>query len=566
VRFAPSREAIRLDIVTGESAPTDRELDALRRVATLVAQEASPQDLFDAVAEEVGRLLPVGTTTMGRFEPDDCVTTVASWSATEVAFPTGGRWPIEGTNVAWMVFQTGRAARLDDFSGATDPIGVAAREAGYTSAVGSPIVVKGHLWGVVTATSSQGQLPPGTEARLASFTELVATAIAHAEARGALERVAEEQAALRRVATLVAEAAPAGEIFRAVSEEVARLFGDGLAGVGRFDLDGKAVTLVGLAPPSLEGFEIGTRMYITDGMPAARVRATGRSARVDRADLEAVSVFARRHSIVSSVSSPIIVEGKLWGATTAMSTTKLLPPDTERRLERFSELVATAIANAENRSELAASRRRIVAASDQARHRIERDLHDGTQQRLVALALAVRAVEADAPPDLTSLRSELSRIAAGLVDATAELQEISRGIHPGNLAQSGLGPALRTLARRSPVPVDLEITIEGRLPEAIEVAAYYVTSEALANTAKHAQASRGEVSMTARDNAIVLSIRDDGVGGADLSRGSGLVGLTDRVQALGGTVDVQSVVGRGTCITTILPLDVEAIDDRAEGR
>ena len=184
------------------------EQAALRRVATLVAQGASPRDLFEAVAEEVGRLLPVGSATMGRFEPDDSVTTVASWSSTEAAFPTGRRWPTEGTNVAWMVLQTGRAARIDDFSAATDPIGVAAREAGYKSAVGSPIVVEGHLWGVITATSTEGPLPPGTEARLASFTELVATAIANAESQSALEQLADEQAALRRVATLVAQDAP----------------------------------------------------------------------------------------------------------------------------------------------------------------------------------------------------------------------------------------------------------------------------------------------------------------------------------------------------------------------
>ena len=192
----------------------------------------------------------------------------------------------------------------------------------------------------------------------------------------------------------------------------------------------------------------------------------------------------------------------------------------------------------------------------------EHDLHDGTQQRLVALGLAVRAIEADAPGDLANLHDELSRIAAGLVEATAELQEISRGIHPANLSQSGLGAALRTLARRSPIPVDLEITIEGRLPESVEVAAYYVTSEALANTAKHAQATRVEVSLTSRDNAAFLSIRDDGIGGADPARGSGLVGLVDRVQALGGTIDIQSTRGEGTCITTMLPLDAEASTDR----
>ena len=196
-----------------------------------------------------------------------------------------------------------------------------------------------------------------------------------------------------------------------------------------------------------------------------------------------------------------------------------------------------------------------MTASDETRRRIERNLHDGTQQRLVALALALRAVEADPPADLTDLRFELSQIAVGLVDAAAELQEISRGIHPATLSDGGLPPALRTLARRSPIPVDLEITIEGRLADSIEVATYYVTSEALANAAKHSQASRLDVSLTARGKAVYVTIRDDGIGGADPARGSGLVGLVDRVEAVGGTIDIRSPRGDGTRITAILPLD-----------
>jgi signal transduction histidine kinase len=198
-----------------------------------------------------------------------------------------------------------------------------------------------------------------------------------------------------------------------------------------------------------------------------------------------------------------------------------------------------------------------VTASDDARRRIERNLHDGTQQRLVALGLAVRAVEADIPAVLTDAHSKLSRIATGLADAAAELQEISRGIHPANLSHGGLGAALRTLARRSPIPVDLEVTTEGRFPESVEVAAYYVTSEALANAAKHAQASGVKVSLASRDKSLVLSIRDDGIGGADPLRGSGLVGLVDRIQALGGTIQVESPPGDGTRIVALLPLELD---------
>jgi signal transduction histidine kinase len=234
-----------------------------------------------------------------------------------------------------------------------------------------------------------------------------------------------------------------------------------------------------------------------------------------------------------------------------------LPADTEGRLEKFTELLATAIANAESRSELAGSRRRIVAASDEARRRIERDLHDGTQQRLVSLGMVVRAAQADVPAGQGDLRAELSRIAAGLADAVAELQEFSRGIHPAILSEGGLGPALRTLARRSAVPVGLAVTANARFPEPIEIAAYYVASEALANAMKHAHASRIEVSLATRNGSLVLSIRDDGIGGANPAHGSGLVGLADRVEALGGSIHVNSGVGAGTHITADLPLEYE---------
>ena len=254
-------------------------------------------------------------------------------------------------------------------------------------------------------------------------------------------------------------------------------------------------------------------------MASAEIYRTGCSARVDAMDWPSasgpVAAAARRLGIVSSVGSPIVVEGRLWGSMNVASTDELLPFDTEGRLEKFTELLATAIANAESRSQLAASRRRIVAASDQARRRIERDLHDGTQQRLVSLGLAARTAEANVPADRGDLRAELSRIAAGLADAVAELQEHSRGIHPAILSERGLGPALRTLARRSAVPVDLDVTTSARFPEAVEIAAYYVASEALANAMKHARASRVEISLATRDGSLLLSIRDDGVGGAN---------------------------------------------------
>jgi signal transduction histidine kinase len=212
----------------------------------------------------------------------------------------------------------------------------------------------------------------------------------------------------------------------------------------------------------------------------------------------------------------------------------------------------------ERTAELVASRKRIVAASDDARLRIERDLHDGLQQRLVSLGLALRAAEVLVPPEGEELRAEMSAVVSGLRDALDELQLLSRGIHPAILSQGGLGPALRTIAGRSAIPVDLEITAEASLPEAIEVAAYYVTSEALANAAKYAQASCIRVSLSDLGGTLLLSIRDDGVGGADPRHGSGLTGLRDRVEALGGTIEFRSHPGEGTEVSAELPLDVDA--------
>jgi PAS domain S-box-containing protein len=529
------------------------ELNALRRVATLVAEGVQPQDLFAVVAEEVARVVDVPLVSVARYEPDGTATECASFSPEGPVFPIGSRWSLEGTNVLRLVRASSEAARIDDYSGLEGEIVDEVRRIGIRSTVGIPIVVAGRLWGAMVVSSTE-QLPEGTEARLADFTELLATAMANAESREALQQLADEQAALRRVATLVAQGVRAVEIFWAVSEEVGRLLGSDQAAVGRFDPDGPAIFLVGLGKTQ-------ERWELDDFLASAEVFRTGRSARTDERSWASAGgpTAARLRSLglVSTVASPIVVDGRLWGAIVVATQDVPLPADTEERLEKFTELVATAIANADSRSELAASRRRIVAASDEARRRIERDLHDGTQQRLVSLGLAVRAAEVNVPPDRGDLRAELSRIARGLADGVVDLQEISRGIHPAILSQGGLGPALRTLARRSAIPVELDVATDARFPEPVEVAAYFVVSEALANATKHAQASRIKVSLTPHNGCLRLSIRDDGVGGADPARGSGLVGLTDRVEALGGSIHARSRVGDGTHIIAELPLELE---------
>ncbi len=229
----------------------------------------------------------------------------------------------------------------------------------------------------------------------------------------------------------------------------------------------------------------------------------------------------------------------------------------------FTELVGTAIANAESRAELTASRARVVAAADDARRRIERDLHDSTQQRLVAVGLELRAAQAIVPPELSELTGQVAKTVEGLTAAVNDLQEVSRGIHPAILSRGGLGPALRTLARRSALPVELDLGADRRLPERVEVAVYYVTSEALTNAAKHANASVVHVNLEANDATVRLSIRDDGVGGADPTRGSGLVGLRDRVEALSGIIEVTSPAGSGTALVVRIPLDQRGMDTAA---
>jgi signal transduction histidine kinase len=545
---------------TAELHVANDELSALRRVATLVAQGVQPQDIFAVVAKEVARVVDVPLVSVVRYELDDTATECAGFSSEGPLFPVGKRWLLEGTNVLRLVRESSGPARIDDYSELEGEIAEVVRRCGIRSTAGVPVVAAGRVWGaMVVSTTEHDPLPQGIEARLADFTDLLATAIENAESREALAQLADEQATLRRMATLVAQGVRPDEIFSAVSEEVGRLVGSDTAAIARFEHDPPAIVVVGIGQ-SIPGIPIGTRWELDDALASTEVYRTGRSARIDARDPASatgpIHEPALRQGLTSTVASPIIAEGRLWG-TMSVSAKEPLPRDTEKRLEKFTELVATAISNAERKSELAASRRRIVAASDEARRRIERDLHDGMQQRLVSLGLAVRAAEAEVTPESSDLRSELSRISTELADAVAEVQELARGIHPAILSQGGLGPALRTLARRSPIPVELDVATETRLPEPIEVAAYYVASEALTNAAKHAQASRVEVSLAPRSGCLLLSVRDDGVGGAAPARGSGLVGLADRVEALGGSIDVQSPPGDGTQITAELPLELE---------
>ncbi|GAF48611.1 hypothetical protein RW1_056_00390 [Rhodococcus wratislaviensis NBRC 100605] len=366
-----------------------------------------------------------------------------------------------------------------------------------------------------------------------------------------LQHHVSELAALRRVAMLVARGGPSDEVFAAVAQEVGRVLGAEITRILRFEADGTATVM---ATWLLAGERVptGRRIPITNTV-AAPVRETGKAARITEESPPELPGF-----VYSAVGAPIMVGGSVWGAMTALSRAdRPLPDVAAARIAEFTDLVGTAVANAQARADLVASRARIVAASDEARRRIERNLHDGAQQRLVALGLQIRLAEASVPPEQSSLREQLSDIVSGLNGVSADLQAISRGIHPAILSKGGLGPALKILARRSAVPVELDLDVDRRLSDSVEVGSYYVVSEALTNAGKHARASVVEIGVETKGANLHLSIRDDGIGGADAAKGSGLIGLTDRVETLGGTLEISSPPGGGTSLLVTIPLEIQ---------
>jgi signal transduction histidine kinase len=374
-----------------------------------------------------------------------------------------------------------------------------------------------------------------------------------------LRRVADEQAALRRVATLVARGIAPTALFGPVAAETGGVLGADATAVVRFDGDHTAVVAGSWEKPGSEGLALalGSHWPAEENSVAAQVQRTAEPAWVTSCEsaVGAASDWAREHRIRTSVGSPVVVEERLWGAIIAFSSASVRDrEDAEERLGAFTELVALAIANSDSRAQLAASRARVIDAADEARRRIERDLHNGAQQRLISLALEFQAAEASVPPERRSQLERWSRTAQGLTDVIEELRKVSQGLYPASLERGGLAPAVHAIARRAGVPVELSMAVEDRLPQRVEVAAYYVVSEALANAAKHAHASVASVDVSVVDGELRVRVRDDGVGGANDARGSGLVGLSDRVEAVGGHIQVTSPAGGGTTLEATIPL------------
>ena len=526
------------------------EQAALRRVAELVARGAGQEELFDAVAREASRLADGNASTLLRVDEGGWAAVVATFGAAPA--PVGTRVFIAGDDagVVAEILRTGRPARLDDYARVSGPA-YARDDWGVGASVGVPITVDDRIWGVLGFTAGHGRLPLGAERRLQQFADLIAAALGNVQARAEAQELADDQAALRRVAELVARGTDPAEVFTAVATEASRLLRDEPMTLTRFVGDHELVVVALSGGPAPVGDRI---VFQADTLPD-RILRTGRPSRVDDYTRELDAELAVQYGLKASVAVPIAIEGAVWGMLTATSSERPLPPGTEVRLAQFAELVAAAIANAESRAQLTASRARVVATADEVRRRLQRDVHDGAQQRLVQTVVTLKLAQ-------QALRREASP-AAELVDesllhaeqATAELADLVRGILPAALTRGGLQAGLESLAGSVALPVDLRVDVP-RLPPGIETTAYFVVAEALTNVVKHAEADRASVVVAVDDagQTLTVEVHDDGAGGARPAAGTGLTGLFDRVGAADGTLTVDSLPGEGTTVRATMPI------------
>jgi PAS domain S-box-containing protein len=558
VAFIDIEDRVRAERLLREhDAALSRREDALRRIAVLVAGGAASADVVVAIAREVGHVVGVRLVTLLRYEPDGAsAIVIGAWGEQPNAFQVGTRWPLDGPSVTAQVLKTGRPAKIEDFSNLTGSIAEAAVRSGIGARAGAPIIVDGKIWGVMLADAAGAEsLPDDIEDRLAEFTELVATAISNAASREQITLLAEEQAALRRVATLVARESSPAEIFAAVAEEVARLLGVEDTTIFRYEDDWTATVVADRAGDRDVPLAIGSRMSLDGESATALVRRTGRPARVDDFSNATgpLADYTRDAGIGSSVASPIAVDGCLWGAVVAATRSdEPMPPTTEARIGQFTELVATAISNVQARAELAASRARIVAAADDERRRVVRDLHDGAQQRLVHTVVTLRLAQSAYEQEEAEAAALLAEALEHAEQATEELRELAHGILPAVLTRGGLRAGVDALAARMAVPIENGVSV-GRLPALVEATAYFVVAECLTNVAKHACAERATVAARVDDGTLRLEVCDDGIGGAQAD-GSGLVGLADRLAVLNGRLHVESPAQGGTVVAAELPV------------
>ncbi len=553
--YAVARDVTERRKAEAEVERLAEEQAALRRVATVVARGGSRADVFGAIAEEVRQLFGDSLIYMFRYEDERAVVAVASAGSVEDVFPVGARRELGGNNASTQVWRTGEPVRIDDYATASGPIAEAVRPTNTRSVIAAPIVVDERLWGVmVVGATDDDPLPPESESRLGQFTELMATAIANADARAQVERLADEQAALRRVATLVAEGAPPAAVFDAVAGEMEALLDADQVALNRFELGDEIVVLAhrGL---DVARTPVGSRVSLEGESVTATVRRTRHPARME--DYEgvpgALAELARETGLRASVGAPIVVAGRLWGIITASWKGEESPPgDTEQRMAHFAALLDTAIANADTRDQLTASRARLVTAADEARRRVVRDLHDGAQQRLVHTIVTLKLAQRAFGEEDGKAESLVGEALGHAEHGNAELRELARGILPTVLARGGLRAGVDAFAGRLDLPVQVDVSAQ-RFSSEIEASAYFIVAEALTNVVKHSEAARAEVRASVDDEVLRIEVRDDGIGGADAD-GHGLVGLADRTTALGGRLRIESGAGAGTIVSATLPL------------
>jgi signal transduction histidine kinase len=522
------------------------EQAALRRVATLVASGKAETEIVSAVASEIGQLLGADMASALRFDGES-LQVIGDWFADKRRLEADRSYTFGGDTISARVIEASAPARLDSADDLrSDFARERWRELGIGASLGAPIIVEGAVWGVVLVSryASNPPFEPGAEHRLADFAGLVAQAIANAAARREMAALVEEQSALRRIAMLVAGGRPPQEVLTEVTAQVGRLFEALAVNVVEWQgvQDEVAVVCAWTADP-LPPPQAGELMHPDPKGAIISVLETGHAHRSSESD-------------ASAIAAPLIINATVRGTLSLhRGVDHPFPPGAESRLRSFADLAAQSISNHQAQEELRASRARIVNAGDTARQRLERNLHDGAQQRLVSVSISLRVALARLDADPEKSRELLNAAADELAHALQELRDLARGLHPAILSEHGLKPALEALARRAPLPVTVANEVEERLPAPVEAAAYYVVSESLTNVVRYAKASEVTVGVRCSDGLARVEVADDGTGGARMSEGSGLRGLADRVEALGGRVELDSPPGAGTTVRAIIPVD-----------
>ena len=522
------------------------EQAALRRIAELSARGTSAEEVLRAVAVEGSRLSGADFTTVLRYEADGS-TEVMALDGAPIGVAIGMRAPGSGTGAVQRLWRTGRAARVDNLAEVSGQWPQIARRAAFTASVAAPILLQGALWGALVVVSRDQPLPHGIEHHLVRFADQVGIAISAVDARLRLHALADEQAALRRVAECVARGSTPDEVFVAVTNEASALLGDLGVALMLYDNAGAVVVATCNSPAP-----VGLHVPFSAGTAVNQMFRTGRPAHVDTYEDTSLAGIAREVGITSSTAVPITVEGQVRAALVSSNIAPATRAAAAARLAQFGELAAVAIANAETRAKLTASRARVVATADETRRRLQRDVHDGAQQRLVHALIALKMARTTV--DVGSAASEFVEEALTNVErASSELRDIVHGILPRSLTHSGLRTGLESLVSGVTLPVDVRVT-SPRLPAAVETTAYFIVAESLTNAVKHAKAQRVRLSVDLHEDTLVIEIRDDGVGGADPNRGSGLTGLLDRVAAADGSLTIISAPGGGTVVRAELPV------------